>query len=104
MTSEPKWTKGPWQKNGSHIYAPDGAIIATVHNTGKAWGDYPLVDNRDLMTAAPDLYEALDEAEALTIAWTAARQAQFEESEPHPVHQKILDKIAAALARARGEP
>ena len=55
-------TPGPWAVNCSHIYAPDGAIIATVHNPGSKASDYPLVANRNLMAAAPDLAEALAKA------------------------------------------
>ena len=56
-------TKGPWTTNCSHIYAPDGAIIAQVHNAGSKESDYPLVANRNLMAAAPDLLEALKMAQ-----------------------------------------
>ena len=52
-------TPGPWAVNGSHIYAPDGTIIAQVKNPGRRSSDYPLVANRNLMAAAPDLLEAL---------------------------------------------
>jgi hypothetical protein len=52
-------TKGPWGVHGSHIYAPDGEIIAQVYNPGSGASDYPLVLNRDLMAAAPELAEAL---------------------------------------------
>jgi hypothetical protein len=54
-----KHTLGPWPVNGSHIYAPDGAIIAQVHNPGSKESDYPLVANRDLMASAPDLLSQL---------------------------------------------
>jgi hypothetical protein len=54
-----KHTPGPWSSDGSHIYAPDGEIIAQVHNPGSKEADYPLVQNRNLMTAAPELLEAL---------------------------------------------
>jgi hypothetical protein len=53
-----KHTPGPWGVHGSHIYAPDGAIIAQVHNPGDKEQDYPLVANRNLMGAAPDLLDA----------------------------------------------
>jgi hypothetical protein len=56
-----KTTPGPWATNCSHIYAPDGAIIAVVHNPGSKASDYPLVANRDLMAAAPELYETLED-------------------------------------------
>ena len=61
MADEPKWTPGPWANHQSHIYAPDGALIAVVRNPGSKAADYPLVANRDLMTAAPDMYAALDD-------------------------------------------
>lgn len=54
----------PWVANCSHIYAPDGAIIATVSNPGSKESDYPLVANRDHIIRAVnnhhDLVEALD--------------------------------------------
>jgi hypothetical protein len=58
--SAPQFTPGPWSANCSHIYAPDGAIIAVVHNPGSKASDYPLVANRDLMAAAPELFAQLD--------------------------------------------
>jgi len=48
-------TPGPWKVHGANIYAPDGAIIATVRNPGSKASDYPLERNRDLMASAPDL-------------------------------------------------
>jgi hypothetical protein len=53
-----KHSPGPWGVHGSHIYAPDGAIIAQVHNPGSKEQDYPLVANRNLMAAAPELLDA----------------------------------------------
>jgi hypothetical protein len=50
-----KHTPGPWGVHGSHIYAPDGAIIAQVHNPGSKEQDYPLVANARLIAADPDL-------------------------------------------------
>lgn len=54
-----KHTPGPWTANGSHIYTPDGSIIAQVHNSGSRDSDYPLMANRDLMSAAPTLLDEL---------------------------------------------
>lgn len=48
------FTPGPYAVHCSHIYAPDGSIIAQVHGL-------PLVANRDLLAAAPDLYAALEQ-------------------------------------------
>jgi len=52
-------TPGPWKGDGSYVYAPDGAIIAIVQNPGSRESDYPLVANRDLIAAAPELLKAL---------------------------------------------
>lgn len=84
--SELKATPGPWLKNCSHIYAPDGAIIATVNNPGSKASDYPLVPNRDLMAAAPKLYEALAR---IVFDW---------DGEPEDIVE-----AQEALAKARGE-
>lgn len=62
-----KHTPGPWTANGSHIYAPDGSIIAQVHNSGARDSDYPLMANRDLMSAAPDMLKALRKFAAIEI-------------------------------------
>lgn len=47
------FTPGPWAVNCSHVYAPDGAIMAQVHGL-------PLVANRNLIAAAPEMYAALE--------------------------------------------
>lgn len=113
-----QFTRGPWQTNCSHIYAPDGAIIAQVHNPGSRATDYPLVANRDLMAAAPELYEAA----AKHLEWIEKehRGPQYGEltRDTHPLGEEIwlqwwqeqLDLCAdterlcrAALAKARGE-
>ena len=52
-------TPGPWTTHGSHVYAPDKAIIAVVHNPGSHESDYPLVSNLRLIAAAPEMLEAL---------------------------------------------
>jgi hypothetical protein len=85
--------------NSSHIYAPDGAIIAQVHNPGSKESDYPLVANRDLMAAAPEMLEALLEAEkhfgefaSITI-----------NGQHDPDDIRVVGMFRAAIAKARGE-
>jgi hypothetical protein len=115
MTSK-KWTPGPWQTNGSHIYAPDRAIIAQVHNPGSKATDYPLVANRDLMAAAPELYEGGDALNELVEATqrnvTAMLTGEISDDEFVSVIIGLLDgpeqreaqhKLRAALAKARNE-
>lgn len=94
------FTPGPWLTNCSHIYAPDGAIIATVSNPGSKATDYPLVPNRDLMAAAPELYEAL--AGMVEASNTIARQFQIDPARDDQ-HGSAYSKSIAALAKARGE-
>lgn len=63
--SETKFTPGPWQVNGSHIYGPDPSreLVAQAHASGEgAWtsvGGSRMVSNRNLIAAAPEMYEAL---------------------------------------------
>lgn len=97
------FTPGPWSTNCSHIYAPDGAIIAQVHNPGSKASDYPLVANRDLMAAAPSLYEALRELRA---SCTRTAPAVHDDCGTRIVTAPTMDALkaaSAALARARGE-
>ena len=101
MTTQ--FTPGPWKVNCSHIYTPDGAIIAQVHNPGSKASDYPLVANRDLMAAAPELYEIAQ----LYLDWGHLSPRQLEEKYPEwdrTEGVKWIDaKARAALAKARGE-
>lgn len=99
-------TPGPWSTNCSHIYAPDGSIIAQVHNPGSKASDYPLVANRDLMAAAPDLL-----ALAVSLEWSADvdhPQGGTESGCPVCDAAKRWGHVpgcalAAVLAKARGE-
>lgn len=85
-------TPGPWKTNGSHIYAPDGAIIATVANPGASADDYPLVANRDLMAAAPNLLRELEQcAVELTEAANLMR----------PTLPRVASLYDAAIERVR---
>lgn len=90
-------TEGPWAVNCSHIYAPDGAIIAQVHNPGGKESDYPLVANRNVMAAAPDLLKAC----ADWIEWLEPNSPWREDAFDHEA--RMLDAMRAAIARARGE-
>lgn len=85
--SEPKFTPGPWQINGSHIYTedPKRAVIAQVFNPGKSADAYPLIENAHLIAAAPELYEALE--------YCIKQIPEFGD----------VPGIKAALAKVRGE-
>lgn len=92
-----KFTPGPWQSHGSHIYSPDKKIIAVVNNPGSKESDYPLVPNRDLMTAAPDLYEALKRLEKEWGSGTRKGRA----IDLLPLY--LVNQIKAAIAKAEGK-
>jgi hypothetical protein len=87
-----KHTPGPWGVHGSHIYAPDGAIIAQVYNPGSKEQDYPLVANRNLMAAAPDMLALLSD---LTTAWDASRLGDGG-------HHAMIRRAHAIIARVEG--
>lgn len=90
-------TPGPWSVESSHIYAPDGAILAQVHNPGSKEADYPLIANRNLMAAGPLMRDALIAAKREM--WMAARDqwtmADFK-------NWAVIQQIDAALDAARG--
>lgn len=56
---ENKWTPGPWLVHGSHVYAPDHAILAVVQNPGSKESDYPLVANGLLIAKCPEMAGSL---------------------------------------------
>lgn len=92
--SEPKWTPGPWVRDGETTsetiwagcapsgYGSTGRYIASVHGD-----DAEAEDNAHLIAAAPDLYAALEMAQL----WLDV-DGRFD-----------MQGINAALAKARGE-
>lgn len=124
MTSEPKWTPGPWHHGtmygwGDNIcitrrsasdYGPQGVIgdcpIAQVYTKAPHWeNSYPFEANARLIAAAPELYEAL---ERLTKA--ADRLMQNIHEFDKPTDQEFGDAVDSAifsgtmaLKKARGE-
>jgi len=93
--SDTKWTPGPWKARGKEVVAYNGQLVklyrAQIVVVG-GWTDYPgemtsrneLEANAHLISAAPDLYEALEAALYKTT----------------PDWQNMA---LAALAKARGE-
>lgn len=53
-------TKGPWQRDGSHLYGPDPQrlLIAQMCYIGRGYQEESEANHR-LIAAAPDLLEAL---------------------------------------------
>lgn len=108
--SEPQHTPGPWIKRRFQhrknrpcvgIYADDGSSIATtifnqVSNVSvRGYKEHEMDANANLISAAPDLLEALE------TAWPF-----FEEDDGHgansAAYQHAIDKARAAIAKAKG--
>jgi hypothetical protein len=84
----------PWSTHQSHVYAPDGAILAQVHNPGSKCTDYPLVANAEfIVRACNSHYELIEALEPLVGAATARALAG----------EAYIDDARAALAKARGD-
>lgn len=92
-------TPGPWGVNCSHIYAPDGEIIATVRNPGSKASDYPLVANRNLMAAAPAMLDALEGL----LATHKQGRGQCCEAADKAIDAIALARSGDALAKGEGK-
>ena len=96
--SEPKWTKGPWALESSHISAwVIGPKYGRVASCDVGYGDWHrptdsiAYANARLIAAAPDLYEALSDCVDELIA-TAPRS-----------RENLIVQAQRILAKARGE-
>lgn len=98
-----KATKGPFSVHCSNIYAPDGALIFTVHNPGAKEADYPLVTNRDLTAALlNNLDRIIAQAEALEFIADLPDPGEEQERSAtfYRIHAAQLKQVAAkALGR-----
>lgn len=82
-----KWTPGPWRIDGSlAIYSADDSFIADVTYLT----DEKEQANANLIAAAPELYEALNDLLNEAINGTVPLLAQIE-------------KVSKVLRKARGE-
>jgi hypothetical protein len=93
----PKWTPGPWARYGDFIEAKDGLeqqIVADlIHcDVGKTPED-EITANANLITAAPELYEALE---------AICDSAEDGRNVPEWPQGRLV-AARAALAKARGE-
>ena len=94
MSTETKWTPGPWHSRGfPTISAGKGnGMIAKVFERYMDRAEREA--NANLIAAAPELYEALADARELT-------QALINDGYTGYIGQR--GRIDAALAKARGE-
>lgn len=89
MTTETKWTPGPWKLKGAgSIMGADDVLVATTGYRVAVGSDEDESSAR-LIAAAPELYEALD---AIT---------HWNDRDGH-VDASWWNAARAALARARG--
>lgn len=102
MTSETKWTPGPW------VQRPRGSLMvcgSDDRHIANVWHEPGGKDDRSqhdapLIASAPELYACLDAAAADLARIVSAYR------ETDPVHAELTETITAAraaLARARGE-
>lgn len=95
--SENKWTKGPWKVDVGNDNRPyimgDGYTLAKAYRTAMRLGgeliDIPGGENANLISAAPDLAEALEKLCDATMGWDV---------------DDLIAAGRAALSKARGTP
>lgn len=108
MASDTKFTPGPWCWGGMYghesvrIEAKGGRVVGTVRDSERRGLDkngmyiYEQTEegraNARLIAAAPDLYAVVDELEESSSYWSE-----------YCVPIGIVDRLRAALAKARGE-
>lgn len=93
MSNETKWTPGPWLNVGGWVDSEDdshGSIICSLSAVDRK-PDYISDANAHLIAAAPDLYEALDQA-----------VTSMQDSGYPNTHLAVI-AARKALAKARGE-
>ena len=91
--SDTMFTPGPWVVDGTLVYA-DVGIQPHITDTG-GFTDEPIA-NASLIAAAPDMYEALEEA---ILEYGKPGGPWNVPTEPGT----WIDKAKAALVKARGE-
>ncbi len=98
-----KWTPGPWFYTGQHIWYDSRELVCCGRGHGECCGEPDVKggqeliaqtgeNNAALISAAPELYEAL--------YWLAQEETPYPIGQPY---QHWLDIARAALAKARGE-
>ena len=103
--SKEKWTKGPWVVDqGAKVYCEDstGSIVAQCDDFSFVFRDDGEQEaNAHLISAAPDMYEALK------VFADCVEQIDEEESDEEWAKFRLLvkdfRKASKALAKARGE-
>ena len=89
--SEPKWTAGPWKTTAKYrdITGPNGEVIVEETSIDAVVTKAQAAANAQLIAAAPDLYEILDEI--------------INQVERQGWESKLYDQAKTILAQARGD-
>ena len=108
MTTETKFTPGPWSVDRNVIRGDAdqfGRTVAIASTLNVAWPygrratkEEPY--NAHLIAAAPELYEALDQLLAVK---ECCDETGYVDGEGFVDVEAVMDKARAALAKARGE-
>ena len=107
--SDTKFTPGPWFANRRYIgVLGHKSFIGECKDVNGNWSDTKTTAaNANLIAAAPELYEALEEAVKDLVAYQVnARIASTYNSKWEGVSELVqptIDSARAALAKARGE-
>lgn len=93
--SETTFTPGPWNWDGNELVA-DGGFLVLGAGIAKNGASYISVKDEDkpIIAAAPEMYEALTECLAHFDKW-------FDAANDDQCH--VVGRVKAALAKARGE-
>ena len=103
--TERKWTPGPWvwrYEDGGHMEADQWflspGVLMADGTDGTPSGDSIDRANARLIAAAPEMYEALEQARDTILELINARNSEAEGSD-----EDWVGGINATLAKARGE-
>jgi len=115
MTSEPKWTPGPWDfsmakmpVDGEYDYCISAMMDGERHVISEAFGRVSEKQrpnahaNARLIAAAPELYEALETAAEALENYSDVLDGMDGHPRPNDA-MKALMEVNAALKKARGE-
>lgn len=107
--AETKGTPGPWKQRATHVYSAAGnvcsasdprasTVVGYSPPTLERCDDPEIAANLNLITAAPDIFEALKRAKVALAAYRRNDPRPLFEGEDWP----LMKRIEAALAKAEG--
>lgn len=91
-----KHTPGPWNADGARIDDSSGFHVGWANEYASSFGNGVHRANARLIAAAPELLEALENI------WDFLAEDDGEGA-CSPLYQSAIDKVKAAIAKAKGE-